>query len=170
MSALTVFFGCTPLNVAALREWSPPVSPGPGIEEVASSPLMTVMEVLKGSSGCKMKKRSPSGPSDSAQCADSQPCGLKMPTNRGRFTVASALTNGTSAGYIDSSISRASATPAPHRNVHHGMCFFVINMLSAILRFAVHFIDGCALSGLHSQLFIWKGMLLTISRIIAGSL
>src|SRR5215471_18846516 len=138
MSALTVFFGCTPLNVAALREWSPPVSPGPGIEEVASSPLMTVMESLKGSSGCKMKGRSPSGPSDNVQCAGSQPCGLKMPTNRGRFTVASALANGTSAGYIDFSIGRDSATPAPRRNVRRGMCFFVINMLSAILRFAVH--------------------------------
>src|SRR6185436_6747763 len=50
-----------------------------------------------------------------------------MPTNR--FTGDAALSrSGVSAGTIASRKGRASATPAPRRNVRRGMCSFLINI------------------------------------------
>src|SRR2546426_10244839 len=99
------------------------------MDDVASRPLITVIESFHGSSGLRMNGRSESAPSFIAQCPGSQPCGLKMPTKRGVFAVACAFTDGTSAGYIDSSNGNAKVTPAPRRNVRRGICFFVMNMV-----------------------------------------
>ena len=51
MSAPAVFFGGAPVKVADVREWSPPLDPGGGIEEVASSPATIVILSCQGASG-----------------------------------------------------------------------------------------------------------------------
>src|SRR5439155_16191440 len=104
------------------------VSPGPGMDDVASNPLMTVIEFFHGSRGFSVKGRSESSPGSIAQCAGSQPCGLKIPTNLGVFPVASALADGTKAGNIDSSSGSAMVAPSPCQNLRRGICFFVMNM------------------------------------------
>src|SRR5262249_44914687 len=101
------------------------------MDDVASSPLITVMESLHGSSGLRMNGSSSREPSFIAQCSGSQPCGLKMPTNRETFDVASALAVGTSAGNIESSNGSAKVTPAPRRNVRRGMCFLVMTIVTS---------------------------------------
>src|SRR5215471_17103591 len=95
ISSLTVFFGETPLKVAALREWSPPLKPGGGIEDVASRPLITVTVSRHGWSGFSTNGNSSTAPSLSIfQKSGAHPCGLKMPTKRGIFGVAAALAKG----------------------------------------------------------------------------
>src|SRR5438094_5887831 len=89
---------------------------------------MTVIEFFHGSRGFSVNGSSESSPGFIAQCAGSQPCGLKIPTNLGVFTVASALADGTKAGKIDSSSGRAMVANAPCKNVRRGICFFVMNM------------------------------------------
>src|SRR6516225_9216177 len=77
-----------------------------------------------------MNGSSVSSPGFIAQCAGSQPCGLKMPTNLGICAEASALTEGTMAGNIDSRSGSVNVTPAPRKKVRLGICFFVINIAS----------------------------------------
>src|SRR5271156_803637 len=54
------------------------------------------------------------------------PCGTKIPVKR-VFGFAAVLRNGVCAGTIESKNGRASAMPAPRRNVRLGTCFLVIN-------------------------------------------
>src|SRR5438876_2834179 len=98
------------------------------MDDVASNPLMTVIEFFHGSRGFSMNGSSESSPGSIAQCAGSQPCGLKIPTNLGVFPVASALADGAKAGNIDSSSGSAMVAPAPCKNLRRGICFFVMNM------------------------------------------
>src|SRR5215813_4599061 len=93
---------------------------------------MTVIESFQGSSGLRIKESSSRTPSFMVQCPGSQPCGLKMPTNRGTFAAASALAEGTKAGNIESSNGSANVTPAPRRNVRREMCFFVMNISTPV--------------------------------------
>src|SRR5207247_7608827 len=108
------------------------------MDDVASNPLMTVIEFFHGSRGFSVKGSSESSPGSIAQCAGSQPCGLKIPTNRGVFPVASAFADGTKAGNIDSSSGSAMVAPAPCKNVRRGICFFVMNMSLLLKRLPVH--------------------------------
>src|SRR5438552_3570083 len=66
------------------------------------------------------------------------PCGTKMPTNRD-FGLAAVLLNGVCAGTIESSIGNASVTPTPRRNALLGMCFLVMNIVSALPDFIVKY-------------------------------
>src|SRR5947208_9115587 len=112
------------------------------MDEVASRPLITVIASFQGSSGFKINGSSPSGPSLMAQCPGSQPCGLKMPTNRGTFTVASALAAGTRAGNIESNNGSASVTPAPRKKVRRGICFLLMSTVRLSLRLTIHLKRG----------------------------
>src|SRR5262249_6214102 len=85
---------------------------------------------FQGSSGLRINGSSSRTPSFMVQCPGSQPCGLKMPTNRGTFAAASASAEGTKAGNIESSNGSANVTPAPRRNVRREMCFFVMNIFT----------------------------------------
>src|SRR5207245_373942 len=106
----------------------PPVSPGAGMDDVASSPLITVIASFHGSRGFNVNGNSVSSPGFIAQCAGSQPCGLKIPTNLGIFPLASAFAEGTMAGNMDSRSGSANVTPAPRKKVRRGICFFSMNI------------------------------------------
>src|SRR5436309_14452437 len=108
------------------------------MDDVASNPLMTVIEFCHGSRGFSVKGSAESSLGSIAQCAGSQPCGLKIPTDLGVFPVASALADGTKAGNIDSSSGSAMVAPAPCKNVRRGICFFAMNMSLIIQRLPIH--------------------------------
>src|SRR5262245_850340 len=103
--------------------------PAGGIDDVASSPLMTVIESFHLSRGSRTNGSDPRGPSFMAQYSGAHPCGLKIPTKRGIFPAACALAEGTSAGNIESSSGSARVTPAPRRNVRRERCFFATNII-----------------------------------------
>src|SRR5688572_14960441 len=100
---------------------------------------MTVIESFQGSSGLRINGRSARAPSFIAQRSGSQPCGLKMPTKRGTFTVAWARARGARAGNIESSNGSASEMPAPRRTVRREMCFFVMNILTGLSKQTAYF-------------------------------
>src|ERR1700683_1731303 len=104
------------------------------MDDVASSPLITVMCSRHASMGLSTNGYSVSAPCcGSCQYSGAQPCGLKMPAKRGTFGSASALASGCSAGIIESSKGSARETPSPFSSARLGMCLPVMNIVFAFL-------------------------------------